>query len=207
MKKVLLLICSVGFIFSCGSQKTDNANQTSGNEVQTPVDITKYGETITSADLKEDLYIFALDEFEGRGTGEAGEVKAINFLKDHYVALDVPAAKSNNDYFQDVLLVKSAAPEISLVVNKKSFTMVDDFVLVISVLNGILNIFEIVYVGYGIHDEVYSSYKDLDVKGKVVLICFGELKDVNGNYLIIGISEVLKWSNFRQVFREKCDVV
>jgi|SRR5690554_135694 len=205
MKKVLLLICSVGFIFSCGSQKTDNANQTSGNEVQTPVDITKYGETITSADLKEDLYIFASDEFEGRGTGEAGEVKAINFLKDHYVALDVPAAKSNNDYFQDVPLVKSAAPEISLVVNKKSFTMVDDFVSVTSVPNGTLNTSEIVYAGYGIHDEAYSSYKDLDVKGKVVLIRSGEPKDANGNYLITGTSEASKWSNFRQAFREKRD--
>src|SRR5690554_3231920 len=98
MKKVLLLICSVGFIFPCGSQKTDNANQTSGNEVSSPVDITKNGETITSANLKEDLYMSASDEFEGRGTGEAGEVKAVNFLKDRYVGLDVPAAKSNNDY-------------------------------------------------------------------------------------------------------------
>jgi len=206
MKKVLVLICCVGWILSCGSQKAETTTQTSPQEIKSPLDITKYGETITSAELKEDLYIFASDEFEGRGTGEAGEEKAVKFLKDHYVVMDVPAALPNNNYFQEVPLEKSAAPEITLKVNNKSFTMVDDFVSVTSVPNGTLNTSEIVFAGYGIDDEAYSSYKNLDVKGKVVLIRSGEPKDAKGNYVITGTSEASKWSNFMQAFRVKRDV-
>ncbi len=37
----------------------------------------KFGKTITEKDLKNHLYIYASDEFEGRDTGTEGEDKAI----------------------------------------------------------------------------------------------------------------------------------
>lgn len=205
MKKVLLIICCAGLFLSCGSQKTETTSQTSAAEVKTPLDITKYGATITSAELKEDLYIFASDEFAGRGTGEEGEKKAVKFLKDHYVAIDVPSALPNNNYFQEVPLEKLAAPDVTLKVNNKSFTIIEDFVSVNSVPNGTLNTSEIVYAGYGIDDEAYSSYKNLDVKGKVVLIRSGEPKNADGNFLITGTSDASKWSNVSQAYRTKRD--
>lgn len=75
MKKLLFLICSAGILLSCGSQKTEaTANQLS-TVAQTPVDVTTYGKTITAEELKTDLYIYASDEFEGRGTGDPGQKK------------------------------------------------------------------------------------------------------------------------------------
>jgi hypothetical protein len=203
MKKLLLLIFSAGFVLSCGSQKTDTTKQTT---TVTPVDVTTYGNTITSAELKEDLYIYASDDFEGRGTGDPGQKKAVNFLKERYIALGIPAAQSNNDYFQNVPLEKKGVPEVALTVNNKAYTNIDDFVSIASVQDGTLNTSEIIFAGYGIEDEKYSSYTDLDVKGKIVLIKSGEPKDADGNYLITGTSNASKWSNFREAFRAKHDI-
>ena len=38
----------------------------------------KFAKTITADDLKEYLYVYASDEFEGRNTGEAGQKKLLN---------------------------------------------------------------------------------------------------------------------------------
>ena len=45
----------------------------------------KYMESITEAELKEMLYVYAGDEMEGRETGEPGQKKAVAYLKDFYV--------------------------------------------------------------------------------------------------------------------------
>ena len=50
-----------------------------------------YASSITAEELKEKLYIYASDEFEGRETGEPGQKKAVEFIKDHYIALNIPS--------------------------------------------------------------------------------------------------------------------
>jgi len=207
MKKALLIVLSAGLVFACGTQKNDITNQTNTTVTEAPkhLDVTAYAETITSDELKEDLYIYASDEFEGRGTGDEGQKKAVNFLKDQYIAMGIPAAQSNNDYFQNVPLEKLGVPEVSISVNNKAYTNIEDYLSITSIQDGSLNASEIVFAGYGIVDDKYSSYTDLDIKDKVVLIKSGEPKDDNGNYLITGTTEASKWSNFRQAFASKRD--
>ena len=62
------------------------------------------------------------------------------------------------------------------------------------------------YAGYGIDDEKYSNYTNLNVKGKIVVIKNGEPKDKNGNYIITGNKEVSKWSNGRQELSAKRNI-
>jgi hypothetical protein len=64
---------------------------------------------------------------------------------------------------------------------------------------------DIVYVGYGIDADDYSDYKDIDVKGKIVLAKAGEPKDENGNYVTSGTTEDTKWTNGRQSLSSKRD--
>ena len=68
-----------------------------------------------------------------------------------------------------------------------------------------LNITEVVYAGYGIDSETYSDYKNLDVKGKIVLIKEGEPKDAEGNFMTTGTPEDTKWSKGRQAISSKRD--
>ena len=46
----------------------------------------KFAKTITAKDLGKHLFVYASDEFEGRNTGEPGQKKAVNYLKEFYVS-------------------------------------------------------------------------------------------------------------------------
>ncbi len=188
-------------IFSCGSSK-DSATQ---NKQTTPANPADYASTITSDELKEMLYIYASDEFEGRETGQPGQKMAVEYLKQHYVDMGIPAAQSNGDYFQTVPLEIMEAPKASLTINGKAYKTVDDFVSVSTSKNGDLKADEIIFAGYGIEDDKFSSYDDLNVKGKVVLIRSGEPKNEDGTFVISGSEESSKWSNFRQEYSAKRD--
>jgi len=64
--------------------------------------VSNFANTITADELKTMLYTYASDEFEGRRTGEPGQKKAINFIKDHYVSVGIPSPISDGDYFQEI---------------------------------------------------------------------------------------------------------
>ncbi len=61
-----------------------------------------YINTITEAELKEMLYIYASDEMEGRNTGEPGQKKAVAYLRDYYKAQNIPSGTKDDTYFQIV---------------------------------------------------------------------------------------------------------
>lgn len=62
----------------------------------------QYANSITLEELKENLYEFASDAYEGRDTGEPGQKRAAEFLKQNYVASGVSSPISKEDYFQEV---------------------------------------------------------------------------------------------------------
>ena len=62
----------------------------------------KYANTITAKDLGKHLFIFGSDEFEGRRTGESGQKKAVEYLKDFYVKKGIKSPISEGDYFQEI---------------------------------------------------------------------------------------------------------
>ena len=164
-----------------------------------------YANSITSEELKELLYVYASDEFEGRLTGTKGQKMAVEFLKKHYKEQNIPSPLGNGDYFQEVPLVKQKVAKASLDINDKTFDIFDDFVVVNVSENTKFDLSEVVYVGHGIDSENYSDYKDIDVKGKFVLIKEGEPKDEQGNYLSSGTPEATKWTNGRQALSSKRD--
>lgn len=109
MNKYIALL-SFGFlILSCNeSKKTVTTTELTGPNI---IDITSlesnekyvstYAKTITANELQDMLYIFASDDFEGRNTGDPGQKKAAQYLKNHYQKLDI-APGNNGDYYQIV---------------------------------------------------------------------------------------------------------
>lgn len=61
-----------------------------------------YAKTITATELKEMLYTYASDDFEGRKTGEPGQKKAVEFIKKHYVDAGIPSPIADGDYYQEI---------------------------------------------------------------------------------------------------------
>lgn len=95
MKKTLSLICVTILMTACSSSQ----NKKGTNDSTTVVG---YAKTITASELKEMLYTYASDEFEGRKTGEPGQKKAVNYLKDQYVAMGIESPITEGDYFQEI---------------------------------------------------------------------------------------------------------
>lgn len=78
------------------------ASCSSSNNKYAKKDVTDYAKTITADELKDMLYTYASDEFEGRRTGEPGQKKAIDFIKKHYVDAKIPSPIADDDYFQEI---------------------------------------------------------------------------------------------------------
>jgi Zn-dependent M28 family amino/carboxypeptidase len=63
-----------------------------------------YAETITAKELKESLYVYASDYFQGRETGSIGQKRAIDFLQNFYSSHGIKPAKGTDFYTQSMTL-------------------------------------------------------------------------------------------------------
>ncbi|WP_422103946.1 M28 family peptidase [Winogradskyella sp.] len=204
MKKTLLLFGISVLLVNCGTSSKRSTAAIQMNEAE-QIDPTIYATTITSDELKDLLYTYASDEFEGRNTGEKGQKLAVAYLKDQYKSMGISTPLGNYDYFQEVPLEKQGVAEAKISVNGTPFQSFDDHIVLRA--SGNVNISEdaMVYVGYGIDADNYSDYKDIDVEGKIVLAKAGEPKDAEGNYITTGSKENTKWTNGRQSLSSKRD--
>ncbi|MEY8847609.1 M28 family peptidase [Psychroserpens sp. XS_ASV72] len=64
--------------------------------------INKYANTITAEELNAHVYQFSSDEFQGRRAGEAGHMKAADFIKDYYFKENIPSPLGPENYYQFV---------------------------------------------------------------------------------------------------------
>ena len=147
-------------------------------------------------ELKEKLYKYSSDEFEGRATPSKGQELAVEYLVNHYKNLGIPSVKDDS-YLQAVPLQLEIKPDISLRISDQKFLYYQDYISYANGPDKNYNSVETIFVGYGIDDENYSDYSNLDVKGKIVVALGGEPLDDNENYFING-KDKSKWSNSRE---------
>ena len=142
-----------------------------------PVDFAnKYAQTITSAGLKEKLSIIAGPEMEGRETASEGQKKAAAYIEAHFQKLGLLPGTTGG-YQKQFPIYQDTLIEASLKVESKSYKLDELFSLnIVSAANGTFDIKEIVLASYGIVDSTRNDFKDLDIKGKWVLIFEGSPK-------------------------------
>lgn len=95
VKKFAFIFYAILLTTSCKSWQKENPIIDTFNPVV-------YAETITAKELKEMLYIYASDSYEGRKTGEAGQKKAIAFIKNHYVLGGISSPIGEDTYYQEI---------------------------------------------------------------------------------------------------------
>tara|TARA_R100001369_G_scaffold89214_1_gene126605 strand:- start:3541 stop:5103 length:1563 start_codon:yes stop_codon:yes gene_type:complete len=199
MKKILFV--ALGLSLACNSSQKTISQQI--EPVETSVDPMVYAQSISEAELKEHLYTYASDEFEGRDTGEPGQKLAVEYLKAEYVELGIPAAQSDGNYFQNVPLVISKLPKGSVSINGKEYQNGEGLLTFTAATGSFDNI---VYVSYGIEEENYSDYAGVDVKGKIVLIKAGEPMNTDGTYTLSGSNEASVWSNMSESIGKRMEL-
>lgn len=84
----LVFIWCLGYVYSCSAQEA----------------AISYANEIKQEDLKELLYVYASDYFEGRKTGTPGQRRATDFLRHFYKSHQISAAKGTVDYYQNMKL-------------------------------------------------------------------------------------------------------
>ena len=132
-----------------------------------------FAATISADDMKRHLYIIAGPEMEGRDTPSPGLEKAADYIENHFKSLGL--LPGNKDSYRQLYpLYKDSMTNTSLNVNGTGFELNKDFQP-----NTMLNhtaemrFSECAFAGYGIVDGETDDYKDLDVRGKLVMILDG----------------------------------
>ncbi len=207
MKSIISIFCISVLYFGCGSSNsTPPTIKNDINNTENPINgAKKYASTITSKELKELLYVYASDEFEGRETGEKGQKIATEYLKMKYESMGILSPLEGNNYFQKIPLEKQQISIATITVNYKTYNNFDYHLVLLASKSTKLSVNEIVYVGYGIDADNYSDYTSVDVRGKIVLAKAGEPKDNKGNYVTSGNTNPTKWTNERQGLSSKRD--
>ena len=142
--------------------------------------VSTFAATISAEDLKNHLYIVAGPDMEGRDTPSEGLKKAATYIENHFRKLGlVPIAP--NGYQQPYNLYTDSIVSSNLSVNGKAFEAGNDFMMPSNNYIFSINAAEVVFAGYGISDSTRNDYKNLDVRGKVVMVMSGTPPNTSGS--------------------------
>ena len=139
-------------------------------------------DSITEEGMKSRISVLASDDFLGRAPATIGEEKSINYLAEQFKQTGLKPA-NNGSYFQEVPLVR-LTPGASMKLNitggkqKLSLSYSADFIGGTSQISDSVSVdnSEMIFAGYGINSPEYNwnDYKDIDVKGKTVLVLIND---------------------------------
>ena len=125
------------------------------------VDAKEFGNSIEEQDLKELLYVYASDYFQGRETGTLGQKRAVTFLREFYQNRGIAAANGTKDYFQPMELSIKGNPvqTENVVAIIEGSTLPEEYIVISSHLDheGVKN------------GEIYNGADD-DGSGSVALL-------------------------------------
>ncbi len=159
-------------------------------------DARPFAATIAAPDIKVLIDTLASATMEGRETGEPGQRLAADYIAEQFKSLDLPPVADRHTYFQSVQMKNESWKDISLKVGNQEFKNRTDFYVYPSYnpSQPMLDIKEVIFVGYGIEDSKYNDYGKADVNGKAVLLYDGEPMGTDGRSLITGTDFRSNWS-------------
>ena len=140
-------------------------------------------ETISQDRIRAHVRFLSHDLLEGRGTGQRGGDLAAEYIATQFALYGLKPAGDNGTYMQKVPMVGiTPAPDTTFTFapdgkSSKPLKVLDDYVAYDQTQQPKSEIdAPIVFVGYGIHAPEYNwdDYKDVDVKGKVLLMLVNE---------------------------------
>ena len=136
---------------------------------------------IDAGDLLKYIKVLASDEYEGRAPGSKGEDLSIKYISEQFKTLGLKPGNPDGTYLQEVPLAGiTTEPTGSFTVRgeKLDLKFPEDYVATSARLQEEIKIenSDIVFVGYGVVAPEYGwdDYKDVDVKGKTILMLIND---------------------------------
>lgn len=120
------------------------------------------------------LRYLASDELMGRRTGAPGIDMAGAYIREQYKSYGIEPAPGTDDYYQYIDFANVAGPaEAKFVIGEEVFKQGDNLMILSG--NAATLDAPLIFAGHGLIDEEkgYNDYKDLEVKGKVVVVLPG----------------------------------
>jgi Zn-dependent M28 family amino/carboxypeptidase len=138
-------------------------------------------EAITPDGLLAHIKVLASDEFEGRAPGTKGEELSVKYITDQFKRIGLKPGNPDGTYTQEVPLAEiKSEPRMSFSIGNRAIDLKyrDDFVASSARLEPEIKIdnSQVVFVGYGVVAPEYAwdDYKDVDVRGKTLLMLIGD---------------------------------
>ena len=157
----------------------DNS-QPAGSPSVTP-QVVAAAESITAPAILQHIRNLSDDSLEGRAPGTPGEAKAVAYIEGQFKALGLAPGNPDGTYEQKVQMIGyTPHPTASFTAGGKTIALrfKDDFVASSrhdrpeTKVQGS----DIVFVGYGVEAPEYgwNDFKDMDVKGKTILVLIND---------------------------------
>jgi Zn-dependent M28 family amino/carboxypeptidase len=129
------------------------------------MDVTDFAASITAKELKENLYVYASDYFQGRETGTLGQRRAVDFLQNFYSTQGIEEAKGTDNYTQPMKLnikgVEVETENVAAIIKGSKFP--EEYIVISSHLDHI-----------GIKNGEINNGADDDGSGTVALLEIAE---------------------------------
>jgi len=132
---------------------------------QNQMDVTDFAASITAKELKENLYVYASDYFQGRETGTVGQRRAVDFLQNFYSTQSIEEAKGTENYTQPMKLnikgIEVETENVAAIIKGSKFP--EEYIVISSHLDHI-----------GIKNGEINNGADDDGSGTVALLEIAE---------------------------------
>ncbi len=168
IKKIGLSMLSAAVLVGCVTTFDDVTATNSAQDIKVSYD------SINTEQLIEHTKVLASDAFGGRAPSSEGERLTLEYLTEQFKAIGFKPGNGDS-FLQEVPLVSiEASSDMTLTIDGKDYQYGTDMVMGSSriMAQSQLKNSELVFVGYGVNAPEYNwnDYKDLDVKGKTVVI-------------------------------------
>lgn len=157
----------------------------------------RYANSIKASELRNHLTILASDSLEGRETGQPGIELAADYISKFLRNLGMKTMPGTSSYLQPVAFTYSKWATLEVMANNEKYRHLWDYLAFPDRNNSLpsLSETEVLFLGYGIDDAKYSDYKNVDVKGKVIMINRGEPINKDSISFISGAKIPSSWSD------------
>ena len=134
-------------------------------------------DSVNADSLLAEIKILSSDEFEGRKPASPGEAKSIAYMQSQFQQMGLKPGNPDGTFIQNVPLAGiTSKPEAAITVKGRKLPLenLKDFIAVTQHYEPEVTLKNspIVFVGYGVVAPEYGwdDYKDVDVKGKTILM-------------------------------------